>query len=362
MTHSRTLLVVRLSALGDVIHTIPAVVSLRDQYDVTWVVEAPYRDLVEIVAGVKTIPVRMKRWTRHPSEMRHALRTMRGFDESIDFQGLIKSAVLPWAARTRVRTGFGVDAIREKPAAWFTNRKVSVDTGKHVIDQNMQLALAVIPSVRTADALLQIGEDTTSHPPAAPSSITRGEGHSRGVSIETLLPSTRGEGARRADEGCVARDEERTSILWTDFATPMPELDGSIVLLPGAGKPNKLWPIERFRELARRIGPRALAVWGPGERELAEAIGARVAPPTNLRELAGILQKAAVVVGADTGPLHLAAALETKVIGLFGPTDPRRNGPYGQLDHVIDRFRTTKSMESISVEEVMNMLQTVVPG
>src|SRR6185436_2603103 len=116
---------------------------------------------------------------------------------------------------------------------------------------------------------------------------------------------------------------------------------------------------ERFRELAARIGPKALAVWGPGERELAERIGARVAPPTNLRELAWLLQKAEVVIGGDTGPLHLADALGTKVIGLYGPTDPRRNGPWGQLDRCIDRFRTTKSMESITVEEVMTILERV---
>ena len=113
---------------------------------------------------------------------------------------------------------------------------------------------------------------------------------------------------------------------------------GAIVLLPGAGKPNKLWPVDRFRELAKRIGPKALVVWGPGEQELAEAIGARVAPPTNLRQFAWILQKAELVVGADTGPLHLADALGTKVLGLYGPTDPRRNGPYRQLQHCIDRF------------------------
>jgi len=95
------------------------------------------------------------------------------------------------------------------------------------------------------------------------------------------------------------------------------------------------------------------------DRELAEATGARLAPPTNLRELAWILQKAEAVIGGDTGPLHLADALGTKVVGLYGPTDPRRNGPYHQPQHVIDRFRTTKSMESISVEEVMNTLERV---
>ena len=117
--------------------------------------------------------------------------------------------------------------------------------------------------------------------------------------------------------------------------------------------------MDRFRELATRIGPKALVVWGPGERELAEQTGVRLAPPTNLRELAWILQKAEVVIGGDTGPLHLADALGTKVVGLYGPTDPRRNGPYSQLQHCIDRFATTKWMESISVEEVMNLLERV---
>ena len=84
-----------------------------------------------------------------------------------------------------------------------------------------------------------------------------------------------------------------------------------------------------------------------------------MAPPTNLRELAWLLKNARVVIGGDTGPLHLAAALGTRVVGLYGPTDPRRNGPYGQLSHVIDRFPSTKSMESISVEEVMNTVERV---
>jgi heptosyltransferase-1 len=280
------LLVLRLSALGDVVHTIPAVVSLKEKADVTWVVEAPYAELVEIVAGVKTIPVRMK---KDPKTAFAAIRQMRGSDASIDFQGLIKSAVLPWAAHVPERTGFAKDAIREKPALLFTNKHVKVDTTRHVIEQNLELA-----------------------------GVTYGEGN------------------------------------WNAFVTPI-DAHGAIVLLPGAGKPNKLWP--HFALLAKEIGPRALVVWGPGERELEEATGARLAPPTNLRELAWILQKAEVVIGGDTGPLHLADALGTKVIGLYGPTDARRNGPYHQPHRVIDRFQSTKSMESISVEDVMTMLE-----
>jgi heptosyltransferase-1 len=298
----KRLLVLRLSALGDVIHTIPAVVGLKEHYDVTWVVEAPYRELVEIVAGVKTIPVRLK---KEPMSALRAIKEMRGFDASIDFQGLIKSAMLPWAARVKERIGFDEEAIREKPALWFTNRKVKVDTSQHVVDQNLELALNV------------------------------GRASAR-------LP------------GGAGRAEARPT--WSAFPEPI-EAKGEIVLLPGAGKPNKIWP--HFAELAKELGPKALVVWGPGEQLLAQAIGARMAPPTNLRELAYLLQKAEVVIGADTGPLHLAAALGTRVIGLYGPTDPRRNGPYGQLERVIDRFRSTKSMESISVEEVVKTLERV---
>ncbi|HKR66636.1 MAG TPA: lipopolysaccharide heptosyltransferase I [Thermoanaerobaculia bacterium] len=298
----KRLLVLRLSALGDVIHTIPAVVALRHANPderIAWVVEAPYRELVELVAGVEAIPVRMKKWGKSllasRGEMRDALRAMRGADTSIDFQGLVKSAMLGALAGAKTRIGFDARAIREKPALLFTNRKVHVDTTKHVIDQNLQLA-----NVQYA----------------------------------------------------------RSN--WETFPTPVDvDMRDAIVFLPGAGKANKLWPVTRFRELAQRLGDRVLVTWGPGERDLAEQIGARLAPPTNLRELAWILRHARLVIGGDTGPLHLADALGTKVIGLYGPTDPRRNGPYAQLGHCLSQFEGTKCMESITVEHVMNMVQRV---
>jgi lipopolysaccharide heptosyltransferase I len=297
IAHRSRFLVLRLSALGDVVHTIPAVVSLKENAEIIWVVEAPYAELVEIVAGVKTIPVRMKKWMRDPRAGIDAIAKMRAVDQSIDFQGLVKSAALGFLSGARTRYGFDKAAIREKPALIFTNRKVRVDTAGHVVDQNLELAA----------------------------------------------------GTKLSGQGATGN--------WQPFPQEVPGCEGAIVLLPGAGKPNKIWP--HVRDLAKRIGPKALAVWGPGERELAEATGARVAPSTNLRELAWILQKAKAVIGGDTGPLHLADALGAKVVGLYGPTDPRRNGPYHQLRHVIDHFRTTKSMESISVEEVMKMLERV---
>jgi heptosyltransferase I len=321
--HPSSLLVLRLSALGDVIHTIPAVAALRASTDaeIHWAVEAPYRELVELVAGVKAIPVRMKRWGKEPirsrADIAGAFRAIRGADVSIDFQGLVKSAMLGRLSGARTRIGFAANAIREKPALLFTNRWIRVDTSKHVVEQNLELAAGV---------------------------------------GQTLLSVRAWQGRALA-----MRTDKSVCPTWDAFpADPenkLADFKDAIVLLPGAGKPNKVWPVERFRELAKLIGPKAVVLWGPGEQALAEAIGARIAPPTNLRELAFVLRHAGTVIGADTGPLHLAAALGTTVVGLYGPTNPRRNGPHGQLEHCVNRFETTKLMDSINVREVMTMLE-----
>lgn len=291
----RRLLVIRLSAFGDVIHTIPAVVSLRDRWDVEWAVEEPYRELIEMVAGVKAIPLRLRQWSLAN------VRLLRGQDTVIDFQGLLKSALLARLSGAKVRYGFAREFIREKPAAWFINRPVTIDPATHVIEWNLQLAKAIEPDIR--------------------------------------MP--------RVD--------------FTPFLADGPSgLKGRVVLIPAAGRPEKEWPLEHFRQLAGRIGPTAMVVWGPGEREKAEAIGAEVAPRTTLRELARVLRDSSVVIGGDTGPLHLAAALGTPVIGLYGPTNPSRNGPYGQIDRCVERFTTTRSMRDIEVESVMTRLEEVV--
>lgn len=298
-------LVLRLSALGDVIHTIPAVSLLTPAADVAWAVEAPYAEMVEIVTGVETIPVRLKRWLRSPlrsrAAMRETLRQLRGFDVAVDFQGLIKSATLTWLSGAPVRYGFTRELIREKPASFFTNHRVAVDRHKHVIDWNREVAQAVTPNRSPA--------------------------------------------------------EER----WNEFASDpqgkVTQYHGRIVLLPGAGKANKQWPVERFRSIVARHRGRTVVAWGPGERDLAEAVGGDIAPETNLRELAALLKNARVVIGGDTGPLHLAAALGTKVVGLYGPTDPTRNGPYGQIASTVDHYSRDRTMESISAEEVIARLE-----
>lgn len=306
------LLVIRLSALGDVIHTIPAVVALRTALPATefaWVVERPYAELVECVAGVRAIPVSLKRWWRQLAasrgEMTGAIQALRSFTRqqaSVDFQGLVKSSAFGVLAGARARYGFDVERIREKPALIFINHRVHPE-GRHVIELNMELARAVAP----------FG--------AAP----------------------------HVDFTAFVADE-----------TPvMARLRDRVVLLPGAGKTNKLWPVERFRLVAEEAGDASLAVWGPGEEELALAIGCETAPPTSLRELAFILCHARLVIGGDTGPLHLAAALGTPVVGLYGPTDPQRNGPWGQLERCISTFERDRTMASITVREVIEQKRAI---
>ena len=293
------LLIIRLSALGDIIHTIPAVLSLRSSFDASWVVEAPYAELVEIVAGVKPIPVRLKRFS--VAAVNNARRSIRNFDVAIDFQGLIKSALIARASGAADRYGFAREAVREKPAAMFYNHKVSVDQTKHVVDWNRELA-----------------------------SATRRPG---------------GPATHQPDWSGYAIDQKNR----------LSQFKKKILLLPGAGRPEKLWPTSRFRELVARFGDQAVVAWGPGERHLAEEIGGFVAPETNLRELAFLMQHARVVVGADTGPLHLADAVGTRVVGLYGPTDARRNGPYGQPGHAIQ----AATMESIAAADVIRKIDEV---
>ena len=118
---------------------------------------------------------------------------------------------------------------------------------------------------------------------------------------------------------------------------------------PGAAWPNKRWPPERFGAVARHLRARhgwpSIVAWGPGEEDLARAVvaaaggAAALAPATSLGELLAIVGAAGLVVSGDTGPLHLAAALGTPIVGIYGPTDPARNGPWSPADVTLSRNR-----------------------
>lgn len=326
-----SLLILRLSALGDVLHTLPAVADLRASLDGVrfgWAVETPYADLVSTLAPVdEVIPLATRRWRTSPlgrqtrSEvrlLRRRLRAVAAGEASVDFQGLVKSSSLGWMSGARLRFGFAAGAIRERAALLFLNRRIGVQAGKHVIELNRELARGVVDEL--------------------------GRTFREGEPIE-----------------------------WARFAADPSNklaelgLEEAVVLVPGAGRPEKQWNIDRFRSLASFVGGdlgrRVIVAWGPGELPLAEAIvkdgmGA-LAPQTDLRELTALLLRARLVVAGDTGPLHLAAATGTDVIGLYGPTDPGRNGPVGQIARCVESWSGKATMDSIPAENVIARVREV---
>ena len=290
------ILLVRLSAIGDCLHALPVIHELRRQIPdafLGWAIEAPGLSLLEGHPEVDRFHLYPRaradggRW-RALLGFRRELRAI-GYDVAIDVQGLTKSGLVAWLSGAAERIGFGDRDSRELNRLFLNRRLVPSAQRVHVIDRNLALL----------DALgLEV--------PARAS-----------WTLPSYQPSP-------------------------ELAAFLREVGGArfVTLNPGAAWPSKRWPVPAFARLARRIAleldaPVAIT-WGtPEEREDAEAIRdaaavatVRVAPPTDLRQLAALLARASLMVSGDTGPLHLAAALETRCVGIFGPTAPARNGPY----------------------------------
>ncbi|RLE27033.1 MAG: lipopolysaccharide heptosyltransferase I [Acidobacteria bacterium] len=294
------LALIRLSALGDIIHTWPLVLSLRNHrpdLHLTWVVEEPFRPLVEDHPAVDSvITVATKRWRKAPftqqtraetGAVKTRLRELTP-DLVLDSQGTTKSAWITRWADAVDRVGLARPWRRELLPALVYSRVLPGSEGDpHVVATNCHLVRA-------------IGGEP--------------------------VPNTPSPDGRWLLERALER--------WPDFRRKAPYA----VLLPGAGQPSKVLSTDVLATLARLLESRGLEVvvaWGPGELERAEAVvagageTAEVAPPTNIEQLAVLLGGASVVVGADTGPIHLAASLGTPTLGVFLTTDWRRNGPLG---------------------------------
>ena len=301
--------IIKLSSLGDVVHALPVAHALRralPSAHLTWVVEAReyaiLRDHPDLDA---VVPVDTRLWRRliwRPAGARQVLgkvgrlreRIRRAsFDVAIDLQGLLKSGLLTAYTGAPVRIGFSAGRCRERWNALFTNRHVTPpDSARHVVDQYLALLapLGIVPG------------PAEFHVPVPAAAERR---------IEEFLVN---EGVKPGDR--------------------------LVAINPGAGHPQKRWSVARFGALAERLatdaGARVLLLWGPDEAHMAREISlalpahsALLAPPTDLGELAALLKRCRLMIANDTGPLHLAAALGTPALGLYGPTRAERNGPYG---------------------------------
>ena len=300
------ILLVRLGALGDIVHAVPAAAALRRAHPtarIDWLVEARHREIVDLVRVLDSVIAldapTAGGWLRAVRDMR-----ARGYDVALDLQGLMKSAVLARASGARRTVGFSIWHLREKTARPFYSEvgDTAAETGsgdaagqEHVIRKNLRL-------------LRTVGVETDV--------------------IEFPLRS----------QHSVVVDEIRNETG-----------DAPLVLLnPGAAWPNKRWPADRFGAVAAFLrdvrGMRSVVLWGPGEAPLAHAVveasagAALLAPPTRLADLLELSRAAALMVSGDTGPLHIAAAAGTPILGIFGPTDPGRNGPFAPDDLVVSRY------------------------
>jgi heptosyltransferase-1 len=294
------ILLLRLGSLGDIIHAIPAAAAIRRAFPkvaIDWLVDVRHRELLDLVP---VIDRRISINTSNIGSLWAAVGEMRraGYDAALDLQGLLKSAVLARVSAAPRVIGFPADLLRERAARLFYNETAG-EGGPHVIDKNLSMLEAV--GVRMPD-------------------------------IEFPL-------------------DDRNPAIASDARARLgvPTGEPFAIINPGAAWPNKRWPPVYFAEVARglaeRHGLRSLVLWGPGEEHIAHALvtaadgAAAVSPRTTVADLVSLTKAASLMISGDTGPMHIAAACGTPLIGIFGPTDPQRNGPLAEDDLVASRYR-----------------------
>ncbi|MEW5802162.1 MAG: glycosyltransferase family 9 protein [bacterium] len=352
MQEFRKIAIIKLSAIGDVVHALPVASALRERYPdahLAWIVQGKCRDILEGNPDLDEVIVFDKdRWLleipyphktasilwemyRFGSRLRRA-----GFDLAIDLQGLIKSGLLTRLTGAGTRIGFRADYCREPASARFTNCHIAPSSGDvHIIDRCLSL-------------IRGLGADTD---------------HKR---FKFHIPK-----------------EDHASIAAFLKKKKVPKDTLLVLINPGAGWKTKLWGEENYAALADRIvlelrgrGVAVIFLWGPKELSMVKSIQKKMhqpsllACPTNLKQSLALMQRAHLFIAGDTGPLHMAAAIGTPCVGIYGPSSPERNGPYGDFHTVVQAAVPCKGcfrrfcdniicMESIPVDEVMDAVRNV---
>jgi lipopolysaccharide heptosyltransferase I len=336
------ILIIKLSAIGDVVQTLPALEALKKTYpdsEITWVVEEAAAGILEGHPFINRLLIsRRKSWLR---KLRNPFTCLRGlggiigfirelrdtrYDIAIDFQGLLKSGIVIGLARAKRKVGF--DRTRELSYLFLNERMPAYDIERHALD-------------RYLDVARYLGARDTS--PVCTLPIDRELG-----TIRQRLA-----GAKQPDQRIV-------------------------VVNPVARWKTKLWKERNFAELADRLvrekNAAVIFTGSSGDRELIERVRTMMrekslnwAGEITLKELAALASLADLFITTDTGPMHLAAAAGARIVSLFGPTAPWRTGPYGK-QHVVVRSGIDCSpcfqrecdkvlcMEGITVDDVMKKI------
>jgi lipopolysaccharide heptosyltransferase I len=300
-------LIVRLGALGDIVHAIPvaaAIRAARPSARIDWLVSAKHRDILDLVPAIDRRLVANDRGegeggTSLVAAVRELRRTR--YDVAIDLQGLLKSAVLARASGAPRVVGFSSRYARERLASLFYTDAHDPGRGglyhpretRHVVEIN----LGVLEAIGIAGG-------------------------------RPMFPI-------EAVDSAIARHAIEAS-------------GGRYVLLnPGAAWPNKQWPPARFGAIAAAVrdqhGLRSVVLWGPGEMALAREVvaassdAAILIEPSSIADIVALARGATLMVSGDTGPTHIASAVGTPIVGLYGPTRPARNGPLDPQDVSVSR-------------------------
>jgi heptosyltransferase I len=330
------ILIVRLSAIGDTVLSVPVLCALRDHFPtamIGWVVERTSAQLLRGHGDLDQLIELPRGWMKSPATVLETSRRLRQFrfDVALDLQGLSKSAILARLSGARRRLGFAQSQFEGRELSTWINNEFVAPVADHVVNRGLELLRPL--GILDPAANFRLPDYETS----------------RAAMVKFILE--RGLGG------------------------------GFAVVNTGAGWPSKLWPAERYGEVARHLGrkrnlPTVVAWAGEAERQVALEIiirsggHAQLAPPTSLTELAELARRARIFIGSDTGPLHIAAAVGTPCVGLYGPMPARRCGPFGSQHIAIQntnvngklknrRTATNETMLAIGVDEVCRACDTI---
>ena len=326
----RKILIVKPSSLGDVIHSLPflnAVKTCLPESEIHWIIAKGLEGILERHPMIDKLWVIDKDSWKNIQNVKSTIQEIKvlfkklkqeKYDLVVDLQGLLRSGVITAATGAPVRIGFG--EAREGSSVFYTH-KVAGGKNIHAVDRYLKIAESL--GCNTAD-------------------------------ISFPFPFVQS----------------------SDFRLQTSDTGDYAVIVPGARWKTKIWPAEKFGKLASLLPVESIIVGSKTDKDIADEIvslsGGRavsLAGKTNLRELIAIISRANFIVSNDSGPMHIAAALNVPVFAIFGPTDPSRTGPYGK-GHTIIRedilcspcFRKScdemKCMKDLSVEKVYGIIKS----
>jgi len=340
VSKSPTILITRLSHIGDCILTLPMLDQIKQIYPdskIVWAVESPTQQLLSLVPEIDHIVKVPKSWMgnwKHWQSLRKELRSHK-IDIAIDPQGITKSAALGWISGAKKRIGIRGRWGREL-STWLNNQLIETRSS-HIVDRSVELVAGLSEEAIQSD-FQQPG-------------------------FNFKLPVC-AESQTRIDQWLVQAQ--------SDFGGAF---DQFVLINPGGSWASKRWEVERYGEVAAglqsQFGLSSVVVWaGAEEKQMANEIvaasagAAVIACPTTLREMAALAKRAKFFVGSDTGPMHIATAVGTPCVGLYGTTRPEESGAYGNQHESIQKWyqagtcrqrrsASNDAMRDISVADVV---------